>query len=153
MDCFFESSSEEASYRSSKSVASVMKLCLVQGADDGAGELVSVSDEDVDGQIGAERKWFPLGVGKWSLKGDRCHDAKELLGDLSWGDLFRPLSICIFVAKLEPRWDSSSTSIIVLSEGRLLGTCPDVDAGRYTVDGKNSKEAIFNDFGGGCVVN
>jgi hypothetical protein len=33
-----------------------MKLCLVQGADEGAGELSSVSDDEVDGQIGADMK-------------------------------------------------------------------------------------------------
>lgn len=59
-----ESSSEDTSYRSSNSVASVVKLSLVQGADEGVGETLSVSEDDVERGIGADMKWLPLGVGK-----------------------------------------------------------------------------------------
>jgi hypothetical protein len=50
---------------------------------------------------------------------------------------------CSFEAKFEPRSDSSSTSIIVLSEGRLLSPCPEDDGGLYVDDGRKSKDAIF----------
>lgn len=42
-----------------------MKLVLVQGAEDGQGEIsLSVSEEDVEGGMGADMKWLPRGVGK-----------------------------------------------------------------------------------------
>lgn len=109
-----------------------MKLCLVQGADEAASDKLSVFDEASEVHIGADMKWFPRGVGKWSLRGE-SHSA--LFGDLSWGDLFRPLSTAYLEAKAEPRIGSSSTSIMVLSDGRLLSACPEDDGGRYVVDG------------------
>lgn len=45
-------------------MASVVKLSLVQGADDSAGDMLSVSEDVDEGGIGADMKWFPLGVGK-----------------------------------------------------------------------------------------
>jgi hypothetical protein len=135
------SSSEDTSYKSSKSVASVMKLSLVQGADDGASEL-SATEEASEVHLGAAMKWLPRGVGKASLRGD-SHNA--VLGMLSWGSLFRPLSAALNEAKCEIRIiESSSTSNIVLSDGRLLGTGPKDDAGRYVVEGNCSIEVIFS---------
>jgi hypothetical protein len=42
----------------------VVKLSLVHGADESAGDTLSVSEDDVEGGIGADMKWLPLGVGK-----------------------------------------------------------------------------------------
>lgn len=61
---FLASSSDEASYRSSNSVALVVKLSLVQGAELGAADSSSELSSVVSAGIGADMKWFPLGVGK-----------------------------------------------------------------------------------------
>jgi hypothetical protein len=51
-----DSSSEDTSYKSSNSVASVVKLSLVHGAEEGEGEILSASEAVDDGGIGADMK-------------------------------------------------------------------------------------------------
>lgn len=112
-----------------------MKLARVHGAEEGVGDgMLSVSEDEVEGGIGADMKWLPRGVGKWSLRGD---SQSAIFGDLS---RLRRLSVII-----EPRCDSSSSSIIVLSDFRrvLLCACTGGGGGAYVVAGRKSNVAIF----------
>jgi hypothetical protein len=57
---------------SSNSVTSVMTLARFQRVELLVGDVDSSveSADGEEGRMGAERKWKPLGVGKWSLMGD-----------------------------------------------------------------------------------
>ena len=91
--------------------------------------------------MGADMKWLPRGVGKWSLSGESqsAFFGDLVLGDLLLEDLSRPLRMSIN----DPRFDSSSSSNIVLSDRRRLWSCP-ADGGLYVVDGRKSNVPILS---------
>ena len=111
-------------------------LSLVQGPDEVCEYSLSAGEDGEAGMSGAIMKWFPLGVGKWSLKGERQSDQLGAFGD---DDPRRPRSSSL---SSPPLIDSSSSSIIVLSERRRRGACTG-DGASYVAAGKKSSEAIL----------
>jgi len=136
----------------------VPTLSLVHGPDEVCEYSLPLTDDDGEaGMSGADMKWLPLGVGKWSLKGERqSAEMKWLplgvgkwslkgerqsaqLGAFGDGDRRRPRSS----STSPPSFiDSSSSSIIVLRERRRRGTCTG-DGALYVVAGKKSIDAIL----------
>lgn len=123
---------------SSNSVTSVHVLDRFHGLEEEEGELLSSTDavEGDEGSIGADKKWKPRGVGKWSLRGD-SHDTIFSLGDWAW--------ILRFSGAARLCGCSTSSSIIVLSNLPGLRSC-DGEGGRYVVDGKRTSSGIFGNF-------
>jgi hypothetical protein len=81
--------------------------------------------------MGADMKWLPRGVGKWSLNGD---SQSAMLVDLS-----RPLR----TSMIESRADSPSSSIIVLRDRCRLRACTGA-GGLYVVAGRRSNVPILS---------
>jgi hypothetical protein len=116
---------------SPRSVGCVAKLSLFHGAEDTWEYSLSDTDEGDEGTIGADMKLLPRGVGKWSLIGEnqfafldsswaRGVGKWSLIGESHFASLDSSCDSSIVATLLEV---SSSSSIMVLSERRLLMTC------------------------------
>jgi len=103
-----------------------LDLLLFHGFEDVEGELLSSAEmvDGEDGKIGAERKWKPLGVGKWSLSGD--NQASILRFDVWLRSCLLSMAYCV---------SSLSSSIIVLSDLPSLLAC-EGEGGLYVDEGK-----------------